>query len=71
MEVISVPDTETLTSREYAEVIGCLQYFRDDFTKKTGRKPEDVCSALRKITAGCKPNTVGMRFELLHKGENA
>jgi len=66
-----MPDTETLTSREYAEVIGCLQFFRDDFMKKTGREPVDVVGALNKITKGCKPNTVGMRFELLHMGENA
>lgn len=60
---------ETLTSREYAETIGCLQIFRDKIIEEKGYEPKDVVSALEKITKGCKPNTVGMRFELTHADE--
>jgi hypothetical protein len=62
-------DLTCLTEREYAEVLGALQIVRDN-ARAQGREPVDVISAYEKLSAGCKPNTVGMRFELLHAGEN-
>lgn len=54
-----------LTDREYGEVIGSLQHFREYVEREHGRTPHDVCSALAKITAGCTPSTNGMEFRLI------
>lgn len=61
---------ETLTSREYAELIGGLQIARERL-REQGLTGDGVQGVLDKLYGGCKPNTCGMRFELLHKGENA
>lgn len=66
MEVISVPE---LNSREYAELLGALQVARDSL-RRDGYTGDGAQMVLDKVMAGCKPNTCGMRFELIHAGEN-
>lgn len=57
-------EMETLTGREYAEIIGSLQIVRDN-AHKQGRQTPDIDNALRKIMAGCTPSTNGLEFRLI------
>lgn len=54
---------DTLTDREYAEVLGSLQTVRDN-ARAHGREPLDVISALEKLGRGCTPSTNGITFAL-------
>jgi len=60
---------ESLTSREYADLIGGLQEGRERLREK-GFTGDGVQAVLDKIYGNCRPNTCGMRFELIHAGEN-
>ena len=58
-----------LNSREYADLLGGLQIAREKL-REDGYTGDGVQGVLDKLMAGCKPNTCGMRFELVHAGEN-
>lgn len=59
-----------LNSREFAELIGGLQIARDKL-REDGLTGDGVQAVYEKLSGGVKPNTCGMKFELLHAGENA
>jgi hypothetical protein len=56
---------KVLNDREYATLIDALAMTRDQLIEQ-GYTGADCSSALAKITAGCRPSTYGMRFELLN-----